>query len=216
MDEVTWPKKVSGMDYDELKRVLIDESGGTCRGRYEGCLGELHNDLRTHIDHTFPRTHGGRNWKVNLRAICCKCNLKKGDRIQFIVLGDCAAYFGCFVMRPLVVCIAAHPYATLAVVGGVATVAGVYFATRWLREEVDGERRYVRIGRAVKTEAQQRAERTKDAAKAIGTRTSELAKGVAGGALNACSAVTERACEGAANVARGLASRFGSVKVPVP
>ena len=164
--KVQWPVYVSGLDYPGLKRQLIDEAGGECHAGYEGCLGEIHDDEFTHIDHIFPREHGGRNWPVNLRAICRVCNLKKGDSIQFIVLGDFAAYAGCYVVIAVPRFVRRHPYATGAVVGGAAAVGGAYFAVRWLRErdEEDGEMRYQRIGRAVKDGARTRAARVRDGA----------------------------------------------------
>ena len=161
--KVVWP--APGLVYEDLKQLLIDEAGGKCYGGYEGCLGELHNDGRTHIDHIFPREHGGRNG-VNLRAICRVCNTKKGDSIQFIVLGDFAAYAGCYVIIAVPRFVRRHPYATVAVVGGAAFVGGAYFAARWLREreDEDGEMRYQRIGRAVKDGARTRAVRVRDGA----------------------------------------------------
>ena len=181
--KVHWPVYVLGLDYPGLKQMLIEEAGGKCPAGYEGCYGKLHDDELTEIDHIFPREHGGQNWLVNLRAICRRCNKKKGASIQFIVLGDFAAYAGRYVVIAGPRIVRRHPYATGAVVGGAAIVGGAYYATRWLREreEEDGEMRYQRIGRAVKDGARTRAVDVRD---------------------------------GAANMARGIMGRVGSVRVP--
>ena len=158
----------------EQRLAWIEEAGGKCPKC--GIEPTLEN---THIDHIFPRSKGGQNWGVNLRALCCSCNLAKGDDIEFVtvealrgtVLGDLSA--GAFTMAgdaisrikwsdimalllqakraavAILVFAISHKAAIL-IVGGVVLVVAGYFAVKWLLEHADGERRYVRLAQSLR------------------------------------------------------------------
>ena len=158
----------------EQRRAWIEEAGGKC----PKCGIELTLE-NTHIDHIFPRSKGGQNWGVNLRALCCSCNLAKGDDIEFVtvealrgtVLGDLSA--GAFnfaedaisrikwsdIMALLlqakraavaILVFAISHKAAILIVGGVVLFVAGYFAVKWLLEHADGERRYVRLAQSLR------------------------------------------------------------------
>lgn len=131
------------------------------------------------IDHIWPRCKGGQHWMVNLQVLCQPCHGPKYDKLELrspealavllrslAPLGGRLARWALLVVAWIFRIIVAHPYATAAVVGGVAVVGGAYLATRWLRErdEVDGEMRYERIGRTVKSAARTRVADVRDGA----------------------------------------------------
>lgn len=158
----------------EQRRAWIEEAGGKC----PKCGIELTLE-NTHIDHIFPRSKGGQNGGVNLRALCCSCNLAKGDDIEFVtvealrgtVLGDLSAGAFNFAVDAIsrikwsdiiailaqakragaaIVVLALSPKAAILIVGGVVLVVAGYFAVKWLLEHADGERRYVRLAQSLR------------------------------------------------------------------
>ena len=158
----------------EQRRAWIEEAGGKC----PKCGIELTLE-NTHIDHIFPRSKGGQNWGVNLRALCCSCNLAKGDDIEFVtvealrgtVLGDLSVGAFNFAVDAIsrikwsdiiailaqakragaaIVVLALSPKAAILIVGGVVLVVAGYFAVKWLLEHADGERRYVRLAQSLR------------------------------------------------------------------
>ena len=158
----------------EQTRAWIEEAGGKC----PKCGIELTLE-NTHIDHIFPRSKGGQNWGVNLRALCCSCNLAKGDDIESItlealrdtVLGDKAAKAFTLATNVIrrttwshvvtmliqarragaaIVVFALSPKTAILIVGGVVLVVAGYFAVKWLLEHADGERRYVRLAQSLR------------------------------------------------------------------
>lgn len=148
------------------------------------------------IDHIWPLSKGGLHWEVNLQVLCSHCNKKKGNSLQLRspeALAVLVPILGPGLRRVLrwawlavawlVALIVAHPVATAAVVGGIAA----YFAVRWLRErdETDGERRYVRIGRAAKDGGGNGAARVRDGVRG-------LARGIKGG-VGSVSSLVHRA-----------------------
>ena len=170
------PLPANGLSNAKKQRVL---EAYDHRCNYCGATDNLE------IDHIWPRSKGGQHWMINLQPLCKTCHDPKGDKlvlrspeavaVLIPVIGPCLrplARWALLVVAWIIRLVAAHPYATAAVV----SVTAACLAVRWLREEMDGERRYARIGRAVKTEAQQRAERAKDAVRAFGSRTCELAR----------------------------------------
>lgn len=131
------------------------------------------------VDHIWPLSKGGQHWLINLQILCSPCNKKKGNKLELRSpealavllrslgpLGGRLARWALLVLVWIIRVIVAHPYATAAVVGGVAVVGGAYFATRWLREREgeDGEMRCQRIGRTVKDTARARAADARDGA----------------------------------------------------
>ena len=148
------------------------------------------------IDHIWPLSKGGLHWEVNLQVLCSHCNKKKGNSLRLRspealavlvpILGPGlrrVLRWAWLVVAWLVALIVAHPVATAAVVGGIAA----YFAVRWLRErdETDGDRRYVRIGRAAKASARERANGVREGA-------ANLARGFKGG-VGSVSSLVHRA-----------------------
>lgn len=219
------PLHANGFSNSKRQRVLA-ASGYRC----ESCGSEGYIE----VDHIWPLCKGGQHWMINLQALCKPCHARKGTKLvlrspealavlvgSLGPLGSRLARWALLVVAWIIRVIAAHPYATAAVVGGVAVVGGAYFATRWLREreEEGGEMRYQRIGRSVKDVARTRAGHATGAARTIGARTGELARSVADDAQDVGSTVSERVADvrdGAGDMARSLADRVGSVRVPVP
>lgn len=159
---------------DAQRQAWIDEAGGECPKC--GVNLTLKN---THIDHIFPRSKGGQNWGVNLRALCCRCNKIKSDDIELVtletlrgtVLGDMgAAGFRMAAdmidqvkwsdivailaqakrMAAAIVVLAISHKAAILIVGGVVLVVAGAFAIHWLLEHADGERRYVRLAHSLR------------------------------------------------------------------
>lgn len=179
----------NGLSNTKRQKVL-EASGYRCDSC--GAAGYLE------VDHIWPLCKGGQHWVINLQSLCKPCHDLKGIKLELRSpealavllrslgpLGGRLARWALLVLVWIIRVIVAHPYATAAVVGGVAVVGGAYFATRWLREREgeDGEMRYQRIGRTVKDTTRTRAVDVRD---------------------------------GAANVARGIMDRVGSVRVPIP
>jgi hypothetical protein len=53
--------------------------------RCEYCrLSQEYSDLRFHVDHITPRSHGGATDQNNLALACPSCNLKKGTNLTGI------------------------------------------------------------------------------------------------------------------------------------
>ena len=44
--------------------------------------------VELHIDHIFPWSRGGQNTEENLRTLCLKCNIGKGDKLENIQPDD--------------------------------------------------------------------------------------------------------------------------------
>ena len=164
------PLHANTLSYSKRQRVL-EASGYRCN--YCGAAGYLE------VDHIWPLCKGGQHWIINLQALCKPCHARKGNKLELRSpealavllrslgpLGGRLARWALLVLVWIIRVIAAHPYATAAVVGGVALVGGAYFATRWLREreDEDGEMRYERIGRAVKDTARTRSADVRDGA----------------------------------------------------
>ena len=61
-------------DRDEIRRLLIEQTGGAC----EGC-DRIYTDPRIwHLDHRLPRADGGHDGFSNRALLCPPCNLMKG------------------------------------------------------------------------------------------------------------------------------------------
>jgi len=167
--------KAEKPNWTQAQRLAwIEAAGGECPKC--GVRLTLEN---THIDHIFPRSEGGQNWGVNLRALCSSCNIAKGANIESItlegqrgtMLGDLAAD-GYTVATGLIneltyrslkktierakvniatftVILISHKVALL-IVGGVVLVVSGRYAVKWLLEHADGERRYVRLARSLR------------------------------------------------------------------
>ena len=170
------PLPANTLSNSKRQRVL-EASGYRCDSC--GAAGYLE------VDHIWPRCKGGQHWIINLQALCEPCHDQKGTTLRLrspVALAVLVPILGPGLRRVLrwawllvawlVALIAAHPVATGAVVGGIAA----YFAVRWLREREgeDGERRYVRIGRAAKETARERAHGVRKGA-------ANLARGIKGG-----------------------------------
>ena len=159
---------------DAQRQAWIDEAGGRC----PKCGVEL-TLANTDIDHIFPRSKGGPNWGVNLRALCRPCNRIKCDDIELVtfetlrgtVLGDMgAAGFRMAAdlmdqvkwsdivailarvkrMGGAIVVLAISHKAAILIVGGVVLVVAGVFAVHWLLEHSEGERRYVRLAHSLR------------------------------------------------------------------
>ena len=158
----------------EQRIAWIEAAGGKC----PKCGIDLTLE-NTHFDHIFPRSKGGQNWGVNLRALCCTCNKIKSDDIEFVtvealrgtMLGDLAAGASTIAIDAVsrikwseiaailarsknasaaIVVFAISHKAAILIVGGVVLVVAGYFAVKWLLEHADGERRYVRLARSTR------------------------------------------------------------------
>ena len=166
------PLPANTLSYSKKQKVL-EASGYRCN--YCGSEGYLE------VDHIWPRCKGGQHWMINLQALCEPCHEQKGTKLVLRspeALAVLVPILGPGLRRVLrwawlavawlVALVAAHPVATAVVVGGTAA----YFAVRWLRErdETDGERRYVRIGRAAKDAGGNGAARVRDGVRGLAGR----------------------------------------------
>ena len=152
----------------------IEQAGGKCPK-----CGVILTLANTDIDHIFPRSEGGTNWGVNLRALCRPCNKSKGRDIESITLeslrgtvfGDLAAdsftlatglinemtyrefrktfEYAKRVAIGIVMFVISHKAAIL-IVGGVVVIVTGRLAVKWLLGHADGERRYVRLAHSLR------------------------------------------------------------------
>lgn len=135
---------------EELKRKLFRKQHGRCPwpkcskgGRFE--IGD-----KIEVDHVFPVSKGGRNWTLNLQLLHERCNREKFNCVRFAannvspLLPYLVAWVRWLLKRPRILA---------AVVGGIALVVATLLAVKWLREHVDGERRYAILADKIRSNA---------------------------------------------------------------
>ena len=172
----------------EFKRAMLEKQDGTC----PWCEDLLDFD-DIEIDHVWPVSKGGRNWVLNKQALHGPCNREKADRIDFAVKNISP-------LLPHLVSsirwLSKHPRLAALIVGGIALVVTVAIVVKWLREYVDGVRRYMRLVRLAR-----------ESLSRLTRRHSGTLSGRLEGASERARQVRSRAC-GFAQNARGVAGQM--------
>ena len=168
------------------RQRVLGASGYRCN--YCGSEGYLE------VDHIWPRCKGGQHWMINLQALCEPCHEQKGTKLVLRspeALAVLVPILGPALKRVL-------RWAWLVVAWIVALIAAHQVATAAV---VSGTAAYF----AVRWLREREEEDGKMRYQRIGRTVKDVARKRA-----------DRVREGAANTARGIKDRVGSVRVPVP
>lgn len=152
---VIWPATTLGMldklEHDgyerseAFKRKTLEKQRGQCTW----CNKPLaFQDIE--VDHVWPIARGGRHWVFNLQVLHAPCNKAKSDSIEFAMnnVSPLLPYLLASVRWLL-----KHPRLLAAIVGGTTLVVVTLLAVKWLREHVDGERRYAILADKIRSNA---------------------------------------------------------------
>ena len=120
---------VNGLSWSR-KTAVYEKTGRWCK--------RCNATTDLHIDHIWPRSKGGQNWLINLQVLCSKCNWSKSDTLE---LRSPEAVTTLVPLGPIA------PKVFLIVIAGTVLVVSACLVAKWLMEDVDGDRRYVRFGR---------------------------------------------------------------------
>lgn len=134
------------------------------RGRCTWCNKPLDfQDIE--VDHVWPIAKGGRHWVFNLQVLHWWCNREKAASINFALNN----------VSPLLPHLAAsvrwllkRPWILAAIVGGIALVVAGILAVKWLREYVDGVRRYALLASRVRSNVNGLAQQVRGVAVQVG------------------------------------------------
>lgn len=132
---------------EDFKRMMLEKQRGLCTW----CEKPLdYNDIT--VDHVWPISKGGRNCVLNYQVLHWWCGIEKSDSIDWVLKRDLYELIKSIdALRRTGVPIPPipiKPEVAFIVAGGVALVVGGYCAAQWICQDVDGERRIVRMTRA--------------------------------------------------------------------
>lgn len=160
---VIWPATTLGMlgklEHDgyerseAFKRKTLEKQRGECTW----CNKPLaFQDIE--VDHVWPIARGGRHWVFNLQVLHGPCNKAKSDCIEFAMnnVSPLLPYLLASVRWLL-----KHPRLLAAIVGGTTLVVVTLLAVKWLREHVDGERRYAILAGKIRSHARGLAQKAR-------------------------------------------------------
>ena len=169
---------------DEFKRAMLGKQDGMC----PWCEDLLDFD-DIEVDHVWPRSKGGRHWIFNLQVLHMKCNLEKSYRIDF-ALGNISPLLPHLVLS--IRWLSKHPRLAGLIVGGIALVIAIAIVVKWLREYVNGMRRYLHLLRSAQEALERNASRLTGRLGGTGGF-AQKARGIAGGVPTCAVHLAERA-----------------------
>lgn len=135
---------------EDLKRKLFEMQLGRCPWPKCSRGGRFDTGDKIEVDHVFPVSKGGRNWTLNLQLLHEKCNKEKFNCVRFAAnnVSPLLPYLVASVRWLL-----KHPRLLAAIVGGTTLVVVTMLAVKWLREHIDGERRYAILADKIRSNA---------------------------------------------------------------
>ena len=131
-DKKKWP--------EAFKRELLKKQRGRCP--WTDCNDPLDLNDKLEVDHVWPISKGGRHWVLNLQLLHKRCNQKKAARIDF-ALKNISPLLPHLVLS--IRWLSKHPRLAGLIVGGIALVIAIAIVVKWLREYVNGMRRYLHL-----------------------------------------------------------------------
>lgn len=143
---------------EALKRKLFRKQHGRCP--WPDCFKEGQFEIgdKIEVDHVFPISKGGRDWTLNLQLLHKRCNQEKFNSIEYA-----AGNVSPFLPNPVawVRWLLKRPRILAAIVGGIALVVATLLAVKWLREHIDGERRYAILADKIRSNARGLAQKAR-------------------------------------------------------